>query len=293
MRDQSITGRTRLVGLLGSPVAHSLSPAIHNHVYATLGLPLAFVPLAVSSENLHVAVRALRACGFAGANATIPHKRAVLPLCDVVSPLSAVTKTVNTLYFRDNLLHGTTTDFSGLLAALGGMGHNPKGGRIVILGNGGTARTFAFAFAREKIPARLSLVGRDEARVRALAEEASAATGFPVSFELFSSQGLADVMRECTLCINCTPVGMHPNTAASPLDRAFLHKDITVFDTVYNPRQTMLCRDAERAGCAWSGGLHMLVHQALASMKFWTGREIDPSIINMDELAGLAETAAG
>jgi shikimate dehydrogenase len=289
MRDQTIGGATRLVGLLGNPVAHSLSPALHNHVYATLGLPLACVPLNVSAADLHAAVQALRACGFAGANVTLPHKQAVLPFCDVVSPLSALSKTANTLYFRDNILHGTTTDFEGLLAALGCMGHNPTNGRIVILGNGGTARTFAFAFASEKIPASLTLVGRFEPKVRELAAEAAAATGFPVAFELFSSDKLPGIMRESTLCINCTPVGMHPNTDASPLNGRMLHKDITVFDTVYNPRQTLLCREAEKAGCACSGGLHMLVHQAFASIKYWTGRDIDPGIIDMDEFAALAE----
>jgi shikimate dehydrogenase len=289
MRDQTIAGTTRLVGLLGNPVAHSLSPALHNHVYAALGLPLAYVPLNVSAADLHAAVQALRACGFAGANVTLPHKQAVLPFCDVVSPLSALSKTVNTLYFRDNILHGTSTDFEGLLAALGRMGHDPTNGRIVILGNGGTARTFVFAFASKNIPSQLTLVGRVERKVRKLAEEAAAATGFPVAFELFSSDKLPDVMRECTLCINCTPVGMHPNTDASPLAGRMLHKGVTVFDTVYNPRRTLLCREAEKAGCPWSGGLHMLVHQALASMKYWTGRDIDPAIIDMDELAELAE----
>jgi shikimate dehydrogenase len=289
MKDRTITGATRLVGLLGNPVAHSLSPFIHNHVYATLGLPLAYVPLDVAPANLFSALQALRACGFAGANVTIPHKQAVLPFCDVVSPLSALSKTVNTLYFSDNILHGTTTDFEGLLAALGRMGHDPTNGRVVILGNGGTARTFVFAFASEKIPAALTLVGRDERKARGLAEEVTAATGFPVAAVQFSSDKLQQVVREGTLCINCTPVGMHPNTVASPLDGRMLHKGITVFDTVYNPRKTLLCREAEQARCAWSGGLHMLVHQALASMRYWTGRDIDPAIIDMDELAALAE----
>jgi shikimate dehydrogenase len=289
MRDQTITGATRLVGLLGNPVAHSLSPAIHNHVYATLRLPLAYVPLQVSPESLPVAVHALRACGFVGANVTIPHKQAVLPFCDTLSPLSALTGTVNTLCFRDKLLHGATTDFDGFLAALGAMKHDPAGGRIVILGNGGTARTLAFALASKRIPSRLTLVGRDERKVRVLADAVTAATGFSVDWATFSSPALAAAIGEGTLCVNCTPLGMHPDTQSSPLDERLLHKGLTVFDAVYNPSITTLCKQADSAGCAWAGGLLMLVHQALASMKLWTGRDINPAIVDLQELRLLVE----
>ena len=290
MKSQAIAGSTRLVGLLGDPVAHSLSPAIHNHVYATLGLPLAYVPLPAPREHLHAAVIGMRACGFAGANVTIPHKQAVLPYCDVLSSLSNLTGTVNTLYFRNNLLHGTTTDWDGFRRALAFLGHDPAAGGVVILGNGGAARTLAFGFASEKIPARLTLVGRDAGRVATLAAEVSRATGFPVASARFSSDGLARVMKECTLCVNCTSVGMHPDTNSSPLDKQFLHTGLTVFDTIYNPGKTLLCRQAQEAGCAWSGGLRMLVFQALASIAFWTGRDIAGDIIDFSELERLLET---
>ena len=289
MKPQFITGATRLVGLLGNPVAHSLSPVIHNHIYATLGIPLAYVPLAVGPQELHAAVLSLRATGFAGANVTIPHKQAVAPYCDVVSPLSALTGTVNTLYFKDGVLHGTTTDWEGFSRALKKAGIDAKNGDIVILGNGGTARTFAFALASQKIPARLTLVGRDHGRVAGLAAEITKKTCFPVDAELFSSDKLKSVMDKCTLCINCTSVGMHPNAGDSPLEGRFFHKGMALFDTVYNPAQTTLCRQAEKAGCACQGGLAMLVYQALASCAYWTGREVDESIIDMAELRALVD----
>ena len=289
MKPQSITGATRLVGLLGNPVAHSLSPVIHNHIYATLGIPLAYVPLAVGPQELHTAVLSLRAAGFAGANVTIPHKQAVVPYCDVVSSLSALTGTVNTLYFKDSILHGTTTDWEGFSRALKKAGIDEKNGDIVILGNGGTARTFAFALASQKIPARLTLVGRDHGRVSGLAAEITRKTCFPVAAELFSSDKLKSVMDKCTLCINCTSVGMHPNAGDSPLDGRFFYKGMAVFDTVYNPAQTTLCRQAEKAGCACQGGLAMLVYQALASCAYWIGREVDESIIDMAELRALVD----
>jgi shikimate dehydrogenase len=289
MKPQVITGATRLVGLLGNPVAHSLSPVIHNHIYATLGIPLAYVPLAVGPQELHAAVLSLRATGFAGANVTIPHKQAVVPYCDVVSPLSALTGTVNTLYFKDGVLHGTTTDWEGFGRALKKTGMEAKNGNIVILGNGGTARTLTFALASQKIPARLTLVGRDPGRVSGLAAEITGKTGFPIAAELFCSDKLKGFMDECTLCINCTSVGMHPNTGSSPLDSRFLHKGMAVFDTVYNPAQTTLCKQAEKAGCACQGGLAMLVYQALASCAYWIGRPVDDGIIDMAELRALVD----
>jgi shikimate dehydrogenase len=293
MNPQIITGATRLVGLLGNPVVHSLSPLIHNHVFKTLGLPLAYVPLSVSSQGLHTALQAFRECNFAGANVTIPHKQAVLPYCDMLSPLSALTGTVNTLYFRNGLLHGTTTDWEGFMRALAFTGHTPKNGNIVILGNGGTARTFAFALASQAIPARLSIVGRDAGKVARLAAEVTQKTCFPVAAEMFSSGTLKKRIDECTLCINCTSVGMHPNTSESPLGAALMHSGMMVFDAIYNPVKTELCRMAEKAGCACQGGLRMLVYQGLASLGYWIGREINDDIIDMAELqAAVRKNAA-
>jgi shikimate dehydrogenase len=291
MKAQTITGATRLVALVGNPVAHSLSPLIHNHVYAELGLTLAYVPMVVNSANLHTAMLALRACEFTGANVTIPHKQAVLPYCDTLSPLSKLTGAVNTLYFKDSILNGTTTDWEGFRRALQDTGHNPAGGNVVILGNGGAARTIAFGFASEKIPARLTVGGRDGAKAKLLANEIEIGTGFSAGFAEFLSDTFARRMREATLCINCTSVGMHPDVDASPLDKRLLHKGITMFDTVYNPDQTLLCRHAEAAGCAWSGGLRMLVYQALASIEYWTGRFVNADSINFTELQAVLHKA--
>jgi shikimate dehydrogenase len=281
---QDITGATRLVALLGNPLSHSLSPAIHNRVYGALGLPFVYVPLVVDKQHLHGAVFGLRASSFAGANVTIPHKQAVMPYCDVLSPLSQLTGTVNTLYMRDGLMHGTTTDWDGFSRALSWMRFELRGSRVVILGNGGTARTFAFALAARKIPETLVIAGRNEAKVSGLAAEISEKTGYGVGHELFSSPGLKTALDRASLCVNCTSVGMYPDVSASPLDASLLHKGLTVFDTIYNPGETMLCRLAKKAGCFVQGGLRMLVFQALASCKFWTGVDVPDDIVSLEEL---------
>jgi shikimate dehydrogenase len=287
MEPQTITGATRLIGLLGSPVGHSLSPALHNHVFRSLGLPYAYVPLAVDATRLHTALWALRAFSFVGANVTIPHKQAVAPYCDVVSPLSLLSGTINTLYFSNGVLHGTTTDWEGFEKALAAMGHDPAGGYVVILGNGGTARTLAFGFASKNIPSNLVIVGRDETRVSALGREVTEKTGFPIETALFSSSRLAQIMRACTLCVNCTSVGMHPSAGSSVLGADFFRRGMTVLDTVYNPAQTRFLALAEQAGCAWQNGLRMLVFQGLASCRLWTGRTVPDDTIDFKELETL------
>jgi shikimate dehydrogenase len=293
MKSQKVTGATRVVALLGSPLAHSLSPAIHNHVYATLGLPFVYVPLVVDRQNMAGAVLGLRACSFAGANVTIPHKTAVVPYCDVISDLSKLTGTVNTLFMKDGLLHGTTTDWDGFCRALACMTFELKASRIVILGNGGTARTFGFALAKGKIPASLVFIGRDEKKVSGLASEIAKKTGFDVGHDVFSSPSLKATLQSATLCINCTCVGMHPDVSASPLDASLLHPGLTIFDTIYNPGETMLCRTGKKAGCRTQGGLRMLVFQALASCSCWTGRNIPDDIVSMDELQAAVEAIDG
>jgi shikimate dehydrogenase len=284
MREQRISGSTRLVGLLGWPVAHSVSPTLHNHLFRHYGCDLAYVPLPVAPADLHTAIHALRACGFAGANVTIPHKRAVLPYCDRVSELSERIGAVNTLWLRDGLLWGTTTDPAGFRRALAWMGHDPKAGHCVILGNGGTARTLAFALALERLPASLTLVGRNAARVEALAREVEAGSGGVVRAVALDSPDLAPVMQQCTLLVNCTSVGMHPDVAATPLPKRFLNERMTVVDAVYNPAETVFVREARAAGCRVQNGLRMLVYQAFESFTHWTGVEVDEHVVDFDEL---------
>jgi shikimate dehydrogenase len=219
-----------------------------------------------------------------GANVTLPHKLAAASLCDSLSPLSQKLGTVNTLYFRDNALVGTTTDPEGFLRALARMGHDVHGGTMVILGNGGTARTLAAALALEHIPKKITLAGRSTERVSALAAEISSVSGSKIHSVGLAGPALRDAIDECTLLVNCTSAGMYPNVNETPLDKSFLHAGLTVFDTVYNPEKTRLLREAEAAGCKVQNGLRMLLYQAIASLTLWTGVDILEDIFDLDEL---------
>jgi len=290
MMRQYVGGSTRIVAIIGNPLGHSLSPLIHNHVYAKLKLPYVYVPYSVLPHNVHQVLYGLRACGnFAGANVTIPYKQSIIPYCDIVSELSQLTSTANTLYMEDGLLLATTTDFEGFSRAIAWMGFELKGSKIAILGNGGTARTFAFALAALKLPDSLTLIGRDVQKVANLADEITKKTQFPITVEGLGSPSLKATLAQCTLCVNCTPVGMHPNIGVSPLPPDVMHKNLTVFDTIYNPKETMLLSMAKAAGCAHQNGLRMLVGQALASIGYWCNITIPDAIVGISEINELEE----
>lgn len=284
MNHQRISGTTRIIALLGDPVAHSISPQIHNHAFATMGLDYAYIPMRVDSSQLGTVVSALRACGFAGANVTIPHKQSVMGLCDRISPLSQHIGAVNTLYFDGSHLTGTSTDAQGFFAALHWMGCDPTGSDIVILGNGGTARTLAFACALQKKPRSLTLIGRDLSRVSSLAQSITTATGSNVGHSTFDSPQCSSVLARASLLVNCTSAGMHPDIDLSPVDTSMLSKTTTVFDTIYNPIETTLLRQARAIGCPCQNGLRMLLYQACASFTLWTGATVSEEIFSMDEL---------
>jgi shikimate dehydrogenase len=288
MKSQTIHGTTRLLGILGNPVAHSLSPVIHNHIFASMGLDIVYIPLCVKECDFHTAVNALRTFKFIGANVTIPYKQKIIPCCDVISPLSEKTGAVNTVFFRDGLMHGTTTDAEGFFRALEWMKHDPHGGNTVIWGNGGVARTIAYAMALDRTPESLTIVGRNKEKIAALAQEVTVRTGFRVYCCLSASDEVVDVMRKCSLLVNCTSVGMHPDTGVSPVDASLFHDKMTVFDTIYNPDNTKLLSDAEAAGCMVQNGLMMLLYQALASERLWLGRNVPGNLVDIDELKALA-----
>ncbi len=289
MEQQIIKGDSQLVGLLGNPVAHSISPIFQNHVFRKLNLPFVYIPLEVKKEYLHTAIEALRAFNFAGANVTIPFKKDVLQYCDVLSELSEMIGAVNTLYFKNDLLHGTTTDADGFLKALLDIKHDINNNDIVILGNGGTALTLGFALINSKKINSLTIIGRNNKRVKKLASEITLKTNFSVNIALFESKECKDYIQKCNLLINTTSVGMHPDINLSPLSKNLFHDKMTVFDAIYNPAETKLLHYARQAGCKTQNGLRMLLHQGLESFRYWTGVEASIDLFDMTEVQGLVK----
>jgi shikimate dehydrogenase len=269
----NIKGSTRLIGILGNPITHSLSPAMHNALFTQMGLDLAYVPLRVEPPDLKTAIQALRSLNFRGANVTIPHKQNVLPLLDEVSELSQMIGAVNTIVNENGRLLGTTTDPIGFREGFLATGLTFKGKSIAILGNGGSARTIAFTLAVMEEVGQIALVARNAEKSQALAQEILTKTG--KNLVCFTIADYAEEASAFQIVVNTTPLGMFPEIDVSPLpDDALLPSQI-IYDIIYTPERTKLLQAAQRRKLNVVGGLGMLVHQGAASFKLWTGMEPD------------------
>jgi shikimate dehydrogenase len=265
-----ITAATQFCGVIGNPVEHSLSPAIHNAAFQRLGLD--FVYLAWKVEALGDAVKGLRALGnFRGASVTIPHKVAVLPFLDDVDETARHIGAINTIVAQNGRLFGTNTDATGALHALKEGGAPLKDG-VVILGSGGAARAIAFALAAEAGIRRMQLLGIDDQERKGLAADLREKTAVELADAFLDEQSLKNALAETGVLIHCTPIGMSPNTGRTCVPAHLLQRGLTIMDIVYNPRETQLLADAKAAGCRTISGLEMFLYQAAAQFERWTGK---------------------
>jgi shikimate dehydrogenase len=268
-----INGQTKLVGLIGYPIEHSLSPTMHNSAFAALNLHWCYVPLPVLPERLGEAVGGLQALGFVGANVTVPHKEAVMSYLDEVTSEAQAIGAINAIVVCEGKSIGYNTDWLGFLTALSEGGFDPQGKRAVVLGAGGAARAVVYALAHGG--AQVTVLNRTPSRAQALVQDFSplfpslSLRSFPLALQTLEEQA-----AEAHLLVNATPVGMWPEVDQSPWpeDLAF-PAHLIVFDLVYNPRQTKLLQQAQAAGAKGIGGLGMLIHQGAAAFELWTGEK--------------------
>lgn len=251
-----LDGQTRIFGIVGNPVAHSLSPAMHNAAFEALGANCVYVPFAVT--DIPGAMTGLRALGIRGVSVTIPHKRAVIDHLDSIDPIAARIGAVNTLVIDQGHIRGYNTDWLGANRALETI--TPLAGRrVLVLGAGGAARAIGFGLLEKG--ATVIFSNRTLARGRALARELGCDFVPPDAIGALRLDAL----------INATSVGMHPHVADSPVPAAFLPRITAVMDIVYAPRRTRLLAEAGQAGCRTVGGLDMLLYQGVAQFELWTG----------------------
>jgi shikimate dehydrogenase len=268
-----IHGKTKILGVFGFPVEHSLSPAMHNAALVALELSsYIYIPFAVSPENLGTAIRSLPALGIVGVNLTIPHKEDVLPFLDAITEEACDVGAVNTVHCTDGKLFGDNTDGRGFFTPLHEQGVSVSGQSVIVLGAGGAARSVVFRLVREG--AEVILVNRTAERAERLAQSVREA-GFGSAVRTLAFDNPADyrsATANATLLVNTTRVGMHPNEEELPpvmLD-AF-RPELTVYDLVYNPVETLLLREAKQRGCKTLDGVKMLVYQGALAFERWTG----------------------
>ncbi len=266
----TITAQTQLCGLLGNPVDHSLSPAIHNAAFESLGLNFAY--LAFPVEDLENAIRGIRALGhIRGFSVTIPHKVSIMPLLDSIETTAKHIGSVNTIIKDRGMLVGSNTDASGALQALRQGGMALSGQRVVLLGSGGAARAIAFGLCVEGTIEHLTLLGIDAKERSTLATDLRTKTGAEITDHPLNPSTLGSALADAHLLIHGTPIGMHPKIEHSCVPKELLHPGLTVMDIVYNPLNTRLLQDAQTAGCRTIQGIEMFLHQAVGQFELWTG----------------------
>lgn len=261
-----MSGKAKLAGVMGWPVAHSLSPALHGHWIAALSLDAAYVPLAVAPQDLSSVVAALPRMGFRGVNVTLPHKEAVLGLADTADEAARACGAANTLVFADGRIHAMNTDVAGFLSSLDEAGAGQVAGRrVTVLGAGGAARAIVHGLLSRDV-AEIQLVNRTLANAEGLAAFFGPRVK-PVAWE-----AAASALACSDMLVNTTRLGM---TGEAPLglDLASMGRSGVVVDIVYRPLETGLLTMARARGLVTVDGLGMLLNQAVPGFKAWFGVE--------------------
>ena len=274
-----ITGHTRLTGLLGSPVSHSISPRMHNESFQYRNLDYVYLCFDVDEQALEEAVNGLKTIGIRGFNLTMPCKNQMAKLCDALSPAARLIGAVNTVVCENGQLIGHNTDGIGFVRSLKDAGEDIKGKTMTLLGAGGAATaicTQAAIDGAKEILVFARPTSRFWSRMQKLAEEIS--RSYPCQVSLMDQADeprLLQALKESQLLVNGTSVGMAPNIEDSLItDAKYFHSDLFVYDAIYNPKQTRLLKLAEEAGCRTCNGLYMLLYQGAEAFRLWTGQDM-------------------
>lgn len=277
-----ISGRTRVIGLFGSPIGHSRSPLMQNTVFAAMGLDFVYVPFDTGAQGAGEVVQAMRVLNLHGANVTMPLKRAILPHLDHLSPAADLAGAVNVIVTEGGVLTGHLTDGEGFMLSLAEAGVQYEGRRMVLLGAGGAGMAVAVQAALGGVGAITLLNRRDgffqqaDMMVAGIRDR----LGCDITLQdLDDRDALAQAIEAADILINATPVGMHGAEPGMALpDAGLLRPGLAVCDLIYVPRETPLLAEAARRGCVTVSGLRMQLYQAVPAFRMWTGQEMDVAL---------------
>ncbi len=276
-----IDGETKIYGVIGDPIGHSLSPAIHNMAFRKLGLNAIYLAFQVKSENLVRAVEGFKALNFQGFNVTIPHKTSIMSLLDKVDPLAEKIGAVNTVKNVDGKLFGYNTDGLGALQALKKSKVKLDNKKIVLIGAGGAGKALAFTFAN--YAKEMVILNRTEEKAVKLSKTISENFSLQVKGLKLNYENLRNELKNADLLVNATSLGMYPNVDKTPVDKNLINQNLVVFDVVYNPLKTRFLKEAEEKGAKIVNGLSMFIYQAVEAFKIWTG--LNPPVKTMFKVA--------
>lgn len=275
-----------MTSLIGWPVAHTVSPVLHNSLYTAMGINGIYIPLPVPSGKLEDAVKGLKAAGFLGFNVTIPYKEEILKFADELGDEVRLLGSANTIKIKDGRLIASNTDADGFVRAFTEQtGSDFRRKKVCLLGAGGTASALSVRIVLEGAES-VCIINRTGSRAAELAvhiNRKAAECGLAecaAAAEAGSGEAL-EMLEQCDIVVNTTSVGMHPDVDKNPLQQNFcLKSSQIVYDVIYNPSETMLLRQAKRCGCICANGAGMLFHQGVKAFEIWTERTVPQKILN-------------
>jgi shikimate dehydrogenase len=272
---RGLSSGTKIVGVFGHPIGHSLSPLMHNTAFALLGLDYIYLAFDVHPHHIEAALRGISALGIVGANVTIPHKETVIPFLDEVAGEASLVGAVNTIVNEGERLVGYNTDIFGFVESLKEFKQELQDTVFTVIGSGGAARAVVYSLTRFFRPKVLYLINRDRGRAEMLRKYAKEKLNYDNVrvFELYSDDA-PKKLEESTLIVNATSVGMFPKINECVIDENVLHEDHIVYDLVYNPLETELIRRAAHNGARTMTGLDMLIYQGAKAFEMWTNQQM-------------------
>lgn len=269
-----ITGKTKLLGVIGDPIEHSLSPIMHNAAIAEMQIDFVYVPFRIRSSDLKTAITGFNAIDLQGFSVTIPHKQAIMPLLSEITDVAKAIGAVNTVWKSDRGWSGTNTDIVGFVAPLKDRSWHQS--ISLILGNGGAARAVVAGCAELGF-AEIHVVGRNAEKLGDFAK-----TWTLDSLSVHTWDQLSELLPQADLIVNTTPIGMSPHSDQSPLtdpQADQMRSSAIAYDLIYVPNPTRFLQQAQQRGAATIDGLEMLVQQGAAALEIWTGRSVPDAVM--------------
>ncbi|MDJ0590725.1 MAG: shikimate dehydrogenase [Pleurocapsa sp. MO_226.B13] len=279
----SITGKTKLLGIIGDPVEHSLSPVMQNAAIARLGVDYVYVPFAVEGAErvLNRAIAGFEAIGLQGFNVTIPYKQEIIPLLDEIEDDAAKIGAVNTVWHTASGWKGTNTDIAGFVAPLKDLGRDWTRVNPVVLGNGGAARAVIVGLINLGCP-EIQVVGRNLDKLARFYQSWQHTPGIASKIKIHHWDNLQGLLPATDLLVNTTPIGMFPHTEASPIDASLiqrLNRSAIAYDLIYTPNPTQFLKLAQTQGAIAIDGLEMLVQQGAAALEIWLQQPVPVDVM--------------
>ncbi len=275
-----ITGKTKLLGIIGNPIEHSMSPVIQNKAIEALGLDYVYIPFQVKKEDLGKVFDSFKAINLRGFNVTIPHKQNVMPLLNSITDTAKAIGAVNTVWLTQDGWHGTNTDIDGFIAPLKKLNRNWSNITPLVLGNGGASRAVIVGCTQLGCQ-EINVVGRNIDKLINF-KKTWVESKLPCEISISEWDYLSDLISESELIVNTTPIGMSPKVDASPfthLESLLVQSNSIVYDLIYTPRPTLFLQQAQKQGAIIIDGSEMLVEQGAVGFEIWTGESAPVKIM--------------